>query len=144
MDVDDYIDPAEDAYLAARAEDPTAWLADNPLERMTPQTCPAGQHADWAVDSENAHACPWCRIAELEAEFSGEIEWSVGTVNEYDGKTVYSGNYTEADAREHAARRKGTWWPAWRRRTNYHRADNAAAEGVFKALREAAGKKPPA
>ncbi|MGW0795971.1 hypothetical protein [Streptomyces sp. NPDC002692] len=36
-------------------------------ERMTAQQCPKGEHADWLVDSEYAHACPWCRIAELEA-----------------------------------------------------------------------------
>ncbi|MEU8537559.1 hypothetical protein [Streptomyces parvulus] len=37
-------------------------------ERLNPQQCPAGQHADWLIDSQYAHACPWCRIAELQAE----------------------------------------------------------------------------
>lgn len=36
-------------------------------ERLSPQQCPKGLHADWLVDSEYAHACPWCRVAELEA-----------------------------------------------------------------------------
>lgn len=40
-------------------------VADTDFERMTPQTCPAGIHADWAVDSESAHTCPWCEIDEL-------------------------------------------------------------------------------
>ena len=35
------------------------------LEALTPQQCPRGLHADWAVDSVNVHACPWCLIAEL-------------------------------------------------------------------------------
>lgn len=35
-------------------------------EPLNPQQCPAGKHADWLVDSEYTHACPWCRIAELE------------------------------------------------------------------------------
>ncbi|MFD3741111.1 hypothetical protein [Streptomyces sp. NPDC058629] len=39
-----------------------------PYEALNPQQCPAGQHADWLVDSEYTHACPWCRIAELEAQ----------------------------------------------------------------------------
>ncbi|MFE0647432.1 hypothetical protein ACFVZH_02425 [Streptomyces sp. NPDC059534] len=37
-------------------------------ERLSPQQCPKGIHSDWLIDSEYAHACPWCRIAELEAE----------------------------------------------------------------------------
>lgn len=45
-------------------------LSDEHLAAMTPQTCPAGLHADWAVDSEHDHACPWCRIAELENELA--------------------------------------------------------------------------
>lgn len=38
-----------------------------PYERLNPQQCPAGKHADWLVDSEYAHACPWCRIEQLAA-----------------------------------------------------------------------------
>ncbi|MGW7283890.1 hypothetical protein ACWGH4_00065 [Streptomyces sp. NPDC054847] len=37
-----------------------------PYEVLNPQQCPKGLHSDWLVDSENTHACPWCRIAELE------------------------------------------------------------------------------
>lgn len=36
-------------------------------EPLTPQQCPAGKHADWLVDSEYAHACPWCEIERLRA-----------------------------------------------------------------------------
>lgn len=39
-------------------------------EPLNPQQCPTGLHADWLVDSEHTHACPWCRIAELEAELA--------------------------------------------------------------------------
>jgi hypothetical protein len=31
-------------------------------EVLNPQQCPAGKHADWLVDSEHTHACPWCEI----------------------------------------------------------------------------------
>ncbi|MFJ8006148.1 hypothetical protein [Streptomyces fagopyri] len=49
--------PAEEQLRAELSE----------YEQMSPQQCPKGEHADWLVDSEYAHACPWCRIAELEA-----------------------------------------------------------------------------
>jgi hypothetical protein len=38
-----------------------------PFEMLAPQQCPAGKHADWLVDSEFAHACPWCAIDRLRA-----------------------------------------------------------------------------
>lgn len=44
------------------------------LARMTPQQCPEGVHADWAVDSEDAHACPWCLIADLNASLQHAAE----------------------------------------------------------------------
>ncbi|MET8841475.1 hypothetical protein ABZW67_15445 [Streptomyces rubiginosohelvolus] len=50
----------------AKVTDLEAQLAE--YEVMNPQQCPAGKHADWLVDSEHAHACPWCRIEQLEAE----------------------------------------------------------------------------
>ncbi|MGW2010958.1 hypothetical protein [Streptomyces nigrescens] len=31
-------------------------------EVMNPQQCQAGKHADWLVDSEYTHACPWCAL----------------------------------------------------------------------------------
>ncbi|MEU9498193.1 hypothetical protein [Streptomyces sp. NPDC048196] len=37
-------------------------------EVMNPQQCQASKHADWLVDSEHTHACPWCEIARLRAE----------------------------------------------------------------------------
>lgn len=39
-------------------------------EAMAPQQCPAGKHADWLVDSEYAHACPWCQIDDLKARLA--------------------------------------------------------------------------
>jgi hypothetical protein len=50
-------------------------LSEQHLADMTPQACPAGLHADWAVDSEHDHACPWCRIAELEAQAAKVAEF---------------------------------------------------------------------
>lgn len=38
-----------------------------PLDCFTIQRCDAGEHADWAVDSENTHACPWCEVERLRA-----------------------------------------------------------------------------
>ena len=39
-------------------------------EVLSPQQCPKGVHADWLVDSEYAHACPWCQIEELRAQLA--------------------------------------------------------------------------
>jgi hypothetical protein len=51
-------------------ETPTARATAEPLlERFTVQHCPARKHADWAVDSENSHACPWCEIEILRASW---------------------------------------------------------------------------
>jgi hypothetical protein len=58
-----WVKAAETEVAALRAR--VAELAD--YERLSPQQCPKGLHADWLVDSEYAHACPWCRVAELEA-----------------------------------------------------------------------------
>ncbi|MBW8740736.1 MAG: hypothetical protein JF621_27710 [Streptomyces turgidiscabies] len=53
----------------ARAEKADARAAElAAVEMFTPQQCPAGKHADWLVDSEYAHACPWCQIGRLHAE----------------------------------------------------------------------------
>jgi pyruvate-formate lyase-activating enzyme len=42
-------------------------------EMLTAQQCQAGKHADWLVDSELAHACPWCQAEELRARVA-ELE----------------------------------------------------------------------
>jgi hypothetical protein len=42
------------------------------LEQFTVQQCAAGEHADWAVDSEDAHVCPWCELERLRAESERE------------------------------------------------------------------------
>ncbi|MEU3990195.1 hypothetical protein AB0F24_17765 [Streptomyces platensis] len=62
-------------YLATCTSRPAALQAENerlkaelePYEVLNPQQCADGVHVDWLVDSEHAHACPWCRIAELTA-----------------------------------------------------------------------------
>lgn len=63
--------PGEAVDLAQRLEEQArlaARLAElEPYEELTPQTCARGLHLAWFVDSEEIHACPWCRIAELEA-----------------------------------------------------------------------------
>ncbi|MFJ1995282.1 hypothetical protein [Streptomyces asiaticus] len=41
---------------------------DRETDVMTPQQCPKGLHADWMVDSEHAHACPWCELDQARAE----------------------------------------------------------------------------
>ncbi|WP_399554206.1 hypothetical protein OG582_40490 (plasmid) [Streptomyces anulatus] len=56
----------------AKVAELEAQLAE--YEVMNPQQCPAGQHPDWLVDSEHTHACPWCRIAQLEDEDSHEAK----------------------------------------------------------------------
>jgi hypothetical protein len=33
-------------------------------EVMNPQQRQTGKHADWLVDSEHTHACPWCALDE--------------------------------------------------------------------------------
>lgn len=78
---------ADAAYIAAMPpEVATALVAEvrrlraelTEYEVLNPQQCPAGTHADWLVDSEHAHACPWCenerlraRVAELEGGANG-------------------------------------------------------------------------
>jgi hypothetical protein len=43
-------------------------MTETAIENMTPQHCPAGQHPDWASDTENTLACPWCEIDRLRRE----------------------------------------------------------------------------
>lgn len=38
-----------------------------PYEVLNPQQCPAGKHADWLVDSEHTHTCPWCELEKAQA-----------------------------------------------------------------------------
>lgn len=50
---------------ALQAENERLKAELEPYEVLNPQQCSKGAHADWLVDSEHSHACPWCRIAEL-------------------------------------------------------------------------------
>lgn len=58
-----------------------------PYEVLNPQQCPKGLHADWLVDSEYAHVCPWCRIAELTGEghltVADVVAWLTKKAHEY-------------------------------------------------------------
>lgn len=49
------------------------------VEMLAPQQCPAGLHADWLVDSEYAHACPWCQIESLRARLAERTQVLVDT-----------------------------------------------------------------
>ncbi|MEV6133105.1 hypothetical protein AB0M05_41005 [Streptomyces violaceusniger] len=64
------LSPAETLQvLAAHANNPPYIPErDDSLDTMTPQTCPKGVHADWAVDSEDTHTCPWCALDQARAE----------------------------------------------------------------------------
>lgn len=59
------------------------------FEMLAPQQCPAGLHADWLVDSEYAHACPWCQIDRLRTDAAAELlpAWEAvyepGNVSDY-------------------------------------------------------------
>ncbi|MEH0552538.1 hypothetical protein [Streptomyces sp. B21-101] len=79
-------DRADAAFVAAARTDVPALLAEirrlraelAEYEVLNPQQCPKGVHADWLVDSEYAHVCPWCenerlraRVAELEGGANG-------------------------------------------------------------------------
>lgn len=55
--------------LCTEVEDLRARLAEVEwAEMLTGQSCPKDKHPDWFIDSEHNHPCPWCRIAEVEAE----------------------------------------------------------------------------
>jgi hypothetical protein len=68
-------DRADAAFVAAARTDVPAMAAEirrlgaelAEYEPLNPQQCPAGKHADWLVDSEYTHACPWCEIDRLKA-----------------------------------------------------------------------------
>ncbi|MFF9844658.1 hypothetical protein [Streptomyces sp. NPDC013740] len=47
-------------------------------EQLSPQQCPKGIHSDWLVDSEYAHACPWCRIDDLGTAHSNAVNLIAG------------------------------------------------------------------
>lgn len=47
--------------MTSSTDDPRRDLAW--AETLTNQSCAAGKHADWWVDSEYNHACPWCELA---------------------------------------------------------------------------------
>jgi hypothetical protein len=55
--------------FAVRAWEAEAELAElRWAEMLTGQECENGKHADWFVDSEHNHLCPWCRIQKAEAQ----------------------------------------------------------------------------
>lgn len=55
----DALTPHVEAMLSkARAE--FQWA-----EMLTHQSCPAGKHPDWFIDSEHNLLCPWCEIDKI-------------------------------------------------------------------------------
>lgn len=56
-------------------------------EQLSPQQCPKGVHADWLVDSEYAHACPWCQIDGLRSVVAAHI---------WDGMTTHDNSLLAA------------------------------------------------
>lgn len=70
--------PSHDtAEAKAKAEqmldDHAAEVRRQHTEMLAPQQCPAGLHADWLVDSEYTHACPWCQIEKLHTDAAAEL-----------------------------------------------------------------------
>lgn len=63
------------AVFAALKRAGLAIAAESELDdyrMLTPQSCDNKKHTDWLVDSENHHACPWCRIEKLEQALAAE------------------------------------------------------------------------
>jgi uncharacterized small protein (DUF1192 family) len=71
-------DSAEDVpALTAEVERLKAhWAEWEWAEMLTHQSCGHGKHADWWVDSEHNHLCPWCEIERLKAERERIREYS--------------------------------------------------------------------
>ena len=78
-------DSADASFIAAARTDVPELVAEvvalrarvaelEAYEQLSPQQCPKGLHADWLIDSEYAHACPWCRIDELSTAHSNAIK----------------------------------------------------------------------
>lgn len=65
--------PAADAGAALVAEVRRQRAELAAVGMLAPQQCPAGLHADWLVDSEYAHACPWCQIDRLRTDAVAEL-----------------------------------------------------------------------
>ncbi|GAA3372238.1 hypothetical protein GCM10017744_102940 [Streptomyces antimycoticus] len=82
-------------FLAAHANNPPYIPErDDSLDTMTPQACPKGVHADWAVDSEDTHTCPWCALDQARAESDkhrnerDELKKRVAELDRELGKTI--------------------------------------------------------
>ncbi|MGW1533912.1 hypothetical protein [Streptomyces aureus] len=71
-----YAATADGEFIAHAPEDVRTLVAEvrrlrtelAEYEPLSPQQCLAGKHADWLVDSEYAHACPWCQIEQQKAD----------------------------------------------------------------------------
>ncbi|MET9142411.1 hypothetical protein [Streptomyces sp. NPDC004042] len=70
------------------------------FEEMSPQQCPARKHADWAVDSEQIHSCPWCEVERLRADRAADLREAAEAVAALDRRTVGIAADTIRDAWE--------------------------------------------
>ncbi|WP_428956137.1 hypothetical protein [Streptomyces sp. cg35] len=76
--------PALLAELAAvRAERDEARTELAKYEPLNPQQCREGKHADWLVDSEFTHACPWCQIEDLKVKAERDLDEVMKERDEY-------------------------------------------------------------
>ncbi|MFJ3826210.1 hypothetical protein [Streptomyces nodosus] len=67
--------PQADAVLAVLpATTDQAAVTAAGYDEMGPQRCQAGRHPDWAVDSEQTHACPWCEVERLRADRAAVLD----------------------------------------------------------------------
>jgi len=65
--------PGNNAATAGKDTHPgESTLTSDAHDLLTPQRCENGVHADWAVDSEEDHACPWCEANRLRARVAAQ------------------------------------------------------------------------
>ena len=72
-------------------------------EPLNPQQCPKGLHADWLVDSEYTHACPWCALTERDEKHDADVsqlseELHRRIQHEKDGKARWRARAEKAEA----------------------------------------------
>ena len=88
----------------------SAAIPAQPLDRFIVQQCPAGVHADWAADTEDAHVCPWCEVEQLRAELASATD-SVARIQRWAATTDHGSAAAEVLL-------LNMTWPTPRRRTD--------------------------
>jgi hypothetical protein len=89
------VGPACDEVLRDELEQRNKDL--EPYEVLNPQQCPAGLHADWLVDSEYTHTCPWCELDRLRAELAARPSRAKVLRQEADEIVAYCPDHTGGD-----------------------------------------------